>query len=328
MREESSADPGGRADLEPFDALPEPAVAYESVDGVPSVRATNDAFDRTFGASATPGDPVAELPGGDAVDEVREGPATVDGPDGRTFDVRHTEGDDGILLYVDVTDQRDELDRVRAQRDRLDEFASVLAHDLRNPLEVASARTELARELGGDEHLEKVEEALARMEEVLARLLDLAREGAVVGDTEPVSLSECARAAWETVPTGDARLSVVDDLTVAADRARLRELFENLFHNAVTHGGADVAVRVGAVVEDDGPVGFYVADDGPGIPEGERADVFKPGFTTAEDGTGFGLTVVDRVAAGHGWEVTVAESADGGARFDVVDPAGDAVSSD
>ena len=328
MREESSADPGGRGGFDPFDALPEPAVTYESVDGVLTVRATNDAFDRTFAASVAPGDPVAALPGGGAVDDAQETPVTVDGPDGRTFDVRHAGGDDGVLVYVDVTDHRDELDRIRAQRDRLDEFAGVLAHDLRNPLEVASARTELARELGGDEHLEKVEEALARMEEMLARLLDLAREGAVVGETDPVSLSECARAAWETVPTGDATLSVVDDCTVTADRGRLRELFENLFHNAVTHGGPDVAVRVGSVVEDGAPVGFYVADDGPGIPDGERADVFEPGFTTAEDGTGFGLTVVDRVAAGHGWEVTVGESADGGARFDVIDPAGTAVSSD
>ncbi len=328
MREESSADPDGGTDLDPFAGLPDPAVVYGTVDGVPTVRATNDAFDRSFGDPIAPGDPVAELPGEDVLDATGDAPVTVETGDGRAFAARSTGDTEGVVVYADVTDLHRELDRVRVQRDRLDEFAGTLAHDLRNPLEVASARTELARELGGDEHLVKVEGALDRMEEVLSRLLELAREGAVVGETERVSLAECARTAWETVSTADATLTVDGDATVAADPGRLRELLENLFHNAVTHGGDDVAVRVGPVADDGEAVGFYVADDGPGIGPEERPDVFKPGFTTDDDGTGFGLTVVDRVAAGHGWEVTVDESAAGGARFDVTDPAGTAVDGD
>jgi signal transduction histidine kinase len=62
--------------------------------------------------------------------------------------------------------------------------------------------------------------------------------------------------------------------------------------------------------------GLYVADDGPGIPEGEREDVLDFGYTTNEAGTGFGLAIVDQVAQAHGWELSVTESTAGGARFE------------
>ncbi|OYR57107.1 hypothetical protein DJ71_26370, partial [Halorubrum sp. E3] len=64
------------------------------------------------------------------------------------------------------------------------------------------------------------------------------------------------------------------------------------------------------------PDGFYVEDDGPGIPEAERDDVFESGHTTAEDGTGFGLAIVREIVEAHGWSVAVAEGAAGGARFE------------
>lgn len=63
--------------------------------------------------------------------------------------------------------------------------------------------------------------------------------------------------------------------------------------------------------------GVYVADDGPGISDGEREDVFEAGYSTAEDGTGYGLRIVERVAGAHGWDVSVADSTEDGARFEV-----------
>jgi signal transduction histidine kinase len=60
-----------------------------------------------------------------------------------------------------------------------------------------------------------------------------------------------------------------------------------------------------------------VADDGPGIPADEREAVFDAGYSTAEEGNGFGLRIVDQVVAAHGWEIAVTESADGGARFEI-----------
>ncbi|WP_309221729.1 HAMP domain-containing sensor histidine kinase [Halorussus sp. MSC15.2] len=73
-----------------------------------------------------------------------------------------------------------------------------------------------------------------------------------------------------------------------------------------------MTVRVGSL---DG--GFYVEDDGPGIPEDERGRVFERGYTTTADGTGVGLAVVGDIAERHGWEVRTTESEDGGARFEI-----------
>jgi len=82
--------------------------------------------------------------------------------------------------------------------------------------------------------------------------------------------------------------------------------------DVVEHGDRNVTVTVG-----DLPGGFHVSDDGSGIPEGEYAQVFERGYTTAREGTGFGLSIVAEIAEAHGWEVRATESANGGARFEV-----------
>ncbi len=123
-------------------------------------------------------------------------------------------------LSEQATERLAEIGRLQRRNDRLEEFASVVSHDLRNPLNTVRGYVELARE--------------------------------------------------------------------------------------------EVEIRVGKL---DGG-GFYVADDGPGIEPAQRSDVFELGYTTDSAGTGFGLAIVERIAAAHGWSVTVTESADGGARFE------------
>jgi len=203
---------------------------------------------------------------------------------------------------------------LRRQNERLDEFTSVVSHDLRNPLSVAIGRLELARETLGDPDgdLNAVEGALNQMESLINDLLALARQGQTVGETRPVSLADAAADAWGLVRADRATLDVTADRTVDADPERLRQLLTNLFQNAVTHGSADVTVSLGET-----PDGFYVADDGPGISPEERETVFDAGHTTDPDGSGFGLTIVRRVAEAHGWSITAGESETGGARFDI-----------
>jgi signal transduction histidine kinase len=152
------------------------------------------------------------------------------------------------------------------------------------------------------------------MAELIDDLLTLARQGRGLGDTEPVDLETLARTCWQAFDTGD--LVVVDGLTVEADRSRLRELLENLLRNAVEHAGPDPTVRIGALGSPEDPTGFYVADDGPGIPPDDREQVFEHGYSTDEEGTGFGLAIVRAVADAHGWEVRVTDGEDGGARFE------------
>jgi len=218
-----------------------------------------------------------------------------------------------VVNSRDVTARKQREAALQRERDRLDEFAGVISHDLRNPLSVARARTELAARECDSDHLSDVLDALSRMESMTDDILTLARRGETIGEREPVALGEVADTCWHTVETGGATLTVDGAGTLAADRSRLTQVFENLFRNAVDHGGESVTVVVGAL--DDG-AGFYVADDGPGIPETDRPDVFDGGFTTGS-GTGLGLAVVERICSAHGWTVTATESASGGTRIEV-----------
>lgn len=69
---------------------------------------------------------------------------------------------------------------------------------------------------------------------------------------------------------------------------------------------------------------FFVEDDGVGILECDRKSIFGLGYTTNENGTGFGLAIVSETAEAHGWEIAVREGAAGGARFEFssIDPDG------
>jgi signal transduction histidine kinase len=189
-----------------------------------------------------------------------------------------------------------------------------MSHDLRNPLNVAQSRLELVREDCESPHLDSVEEAHKRMEELIEELLHLARQGEQVREFTPVALVTLTEQCWQTVTTGEATVHIKTDETVLADKSRLSQLFENLFRNAVQHAGESVTISVGELHSGRG---FYVEDDGPGIPENERADVFDAGYSSVEDGTGFGLNIVEQVARAHGWDVRVTDGSAGGARFEV-----------
>ncbi|AQL42886.1 hypothetical protein BV210_09240 [Halorientalis sp. IM1011] len=266
----------------------------------------------------------------------------------------------GIDRAVAAERHRVERQEVERRNDRLDEFASVVSHDIRNPLNVAQMRLELASEECDCEHVDHVVSSLERIEAIVDRSLALARSGTAIDETEPIDLSELSEQSWRNVATADAELVVDDPGSVEGDTDRLQQLFENLFRNSVEHGstsprsqapedavehgstsprsqapedavehgstsgpsestdtdeqdGTSVVVRVGSL-----PNGFYVEDDGPGVPEDERDAILNAGYTTSDSGTGLGLAIVDRVARAHGWEPRIVASDAGGARFEFV----------
>jgi PAS domain S-box-containing protein len=317
-----------------FENVPNGVVRYE-IDGNDAVaKSVNPAFEDVFGwqADEIVGNSVDDyiLPAdqrteGESLNEqVRQGGRiegaevhrnTCDG--GRDF-LLHTapagNGDEteAFAIYVDITSQKERERKLARQNERLEEFASVVSHDLRNPLNVAVGRFDLLEAECDSDHLDPIGRSLDRMDSLVEDLLALARQGQVVDETEPVSLSAAASEAWETVDTREVTLQLADDLEVEADDARFRELLENLFRNSVEHADSATAVEVGPLDEREG---FYVEDDGPGVPEDVREKVFDHGFTTAEKGTGFGLAIVESIADAHGWEVEAPE-ADTGARFE------------
>ncbi|QOS11568.1 histidine kinase [Haloferax gibbonsii] len=271
---------------------------------------------------------------------------------------------------------------LRRRNDRLDQFASVITHDLRNPLNVAQMRLELARDGHGTEHLSTVADAHDRMEALIQDVLQLARAGESVGEVERVSLATVAADAVTNTSLGASGLTVEADAELLADRGRLTAVFENLFRNSVEHGSTGRRDTPGDTVEqgstgsrissDDaversstgdqtasdavergaaggrpsadeapnpgvrrpvpdatdggtpgvnvrvGPLedGFFVEDDGPGIPPEERERIFESGYSTDSRGTGLGLAIVSGVADAHGWEVAATDGENGGARFE------------
>lgn len=233
--------------------------------------------------------------------------------------VGRIESESGELLGVvnvfrDITERVEVQQEIQRQNEHLENFASFVSHDLRNPLNVAEGNLDFARNECDSEYLDRVADAHERMRVLIEDLLTLAQQGATIEEVESVDLALLTDTCWQTVETGAASLNSTAEQTIRADESRVQELFENLFRNAVEHAGADVTVTVGDLADWQG---FYVADDGPGIPEDERDTVFDAGYSIADTGTGFGLKIVQEIADAHGWEITVTESNTGGARFEI-----------
>jgi len=226
------------------------------------------------------------------------------------------------VVLRDVTELERSRNQLQAQNERLDQVASTISHDLRNPIQVALGNTERIRTCLGPSEIESedrhtvldavdtTQASLERMEDILSDLLTIAREGKTIEDAESLSLAAVASDAWQTVDTRSASLTVAEDTTVQADRSKLRSILENLFRNSVEHGPDDVTVTIGSI--DDG---FFVADDGPGIDQSATDKIFEYGYTTSDEGTGLGLSIVRTMAESHGWSVHAEPGDTGGVRF-------------
>ncbi|MFC3957690.1 PAS domain S-box protein [Halovivax cerinus] len=245
-----------------------------------------------------------------------------------------------VNAFREITDERRYQHELERQNDRLEQFASLVSHDLRNPLNVAQGHAELLEDAVEHDSAAEISWALDRMARLIDDLLTLARQGDTVGDVERVDLEAVVDEAWAVVE-GPVELRRDVSGTLSADRSRLCELFTNLFRNVVEHAITDdrgPTDRDSSAVEDadrsrdesareirvgwlesgsnrpTGSPGFFVEDDGPGLPD---ADVLDAGVTTEPDGTGIGLAIVGEIVQAHGWTLTVGESTSGGARFEI-----------
>jgi signal transduction histidine kinase len=217
-----------------------------------------------------------------------------------------------------------EITELKETNQRLDEFASMVSHDLRTPLNNAVVQTNRLAQDQSDERVETLQEALDRMESMINDMLRLARAGADIETAEECSLGNLAEEVWGTVKTDDAKLDChVENTTIEADPVRLFQVLENLFRNALDHNDSPPTVRVGTLNErgecavDDEPVAFFIEDDGCGIPEDQRNDILEHGYTTNQNGSGYGLSVVRHIADAHDWEIHVTDGTDGGTRFEI-----------
>lgn len=224
------------------------------------------------------------------------------------------------LLLAELLGRTIEAERYRSRTadelDHLYEFVSMISHDLRNPLTVASGWVEAEQVSQESDGLDRALTALRRMESLIEHSVRLARGAQPVTDLEPISLLEISESCWRAVRTGSTALDLTGDLCFVANPDRIRWMFVHLFRNAVEHADESATVRVGPL---ENGRGFFVEDDGEGITNEVRERMFEPGFSTTDAGEGLGLPIVETIATAHDWELRVASGADGGARFEVRD---------
>ncbi|EMA27351.1 ATP-binding protein [Halobiforma nitratireducens] len=216
-----------------------------------------------------------------------------------------------LIVHTNISDRKHVELQANARAEQLETAIEVLQHDLRNPLNVIEGYVELlAADLDDAETIEGLQQAVTRITEITEATLTFAKSGAL-SETELLSVEDLARTAWLSVATADATLVVEDSHRIIGDRRLLLQLFENLFRNAIEHAGPDCRVRLGVV-----ETGFYVEDDGPGIPPSVREKAIEADYSTRGTG-GLGLALVQAVVQAHGADLTISAAADGGARFDV-----------
>ncbi|MDS0477080.1 response regulator [Natrinema sp. 1APR25-10V2] len=236
-------------------------------------------------------------------------------PDPNAFDET-----DVSLASILATHATTALDRVEDEQElarkneRLETFTSIVSHDLKSPLSVAIGSLEMAQEECECPYLDDAEQALDRTATLLEDLHAFAQAGTATIEFEKIDLGQLCESCWHHVETGDATLHTPTQHVIRGDRSRLQELLENLVRNAVEHGGKDVTITVG-----DLETGFYVEDDGSGIPATEHDRIFERGYSTTEDNTGFGLAIVQELVEIHGWNLHLSESECSGARFEITD---------
>jgi PAS domain S-box-containing protein len=232
--------------------------------------------------------------------------------------------ENAVLGYArNVTDRKEYEQELEQTNEKLNNFAGVVSHDLRNPLNAAQLRLDLV-DSADAEHIEPAQRSLDRMEKIIEDILTLSRAGQTVEDPEQATLAKVVRESWDTATTeaADIELQVPETVTITADSARLQHVFENLFRNAVDHNDSPLEIQVGLIegADETGGTtasGFFIADDGGGIPEDERGEIFDHGYSSRDEGTGFGLSIVADIVDAHDWDISVTENDGGGARFNI-----------
>lgn len=306
-----------------FDRLPDAVVDIELRDGVPIVRGVNDAFEETFGhdGSAAVGTPLCDLVASDArttdgrpeEHAIRDGYGTAEvereTDEGcrtflfRGFTYRRNDTERGFGIYTDITD------RIGQER-RLRVLHRVLRHNLRNEMTAILGYADLLAEKSPTPEFRALAERIyeeatdvSKLGEQVRRIeqaLDVDRRRVAL-DPEPL-VSSIAERFRNRHPEATIRISTeaTDEIEIVADEL-LETAIENLLENAIEHHSGEPTVEIRLSPADDGWFDIAVRDDGPGIPERERAVVGGDReITQLDHSLGLGLWVSRWVVRGVG----------------------------
>lgn len=201
--------------------------------------------------------------------------------------------------------------------------AAGLAHETRNPLNIIRGLAQMiSQHENADVQVRDQSREIAReVDRVTGRLnqfMDYSKPPdarpaptnlkSVVGDVASALDSDRDDKNIEFNMTGP-------DLNVEADESLLRQVLFNLLLNSIQAVDDGGKILVAVKKEGPGEASIEVSDDGPGVPAESLDEIFRPYFTTSEDGTGLGLAVVRQIVLAHQWDITCIPGEDGGATF-------------
>lgn len=202
------------------------------------------------------------------------------------------------------------------------ESASILAHEIKNPITAVNLALKAVAERLGEDHQEVLADLVQRLQKLertmrrtlsFARPLELRRRPIVAR----ALLEDAARSLRPELEQCGVALELRSEAELPAiegDHELLEEVLANLIKNAREALGSGGHIWLSAVSREK-HIELAVEDDGPGIPESALVNLFKPFHTTKAEGTGIGLALCKKIVVEHGGEITVGRSARGGARF-------------
>ncbi len=230
-----------------------------------------------------------------------------------------------VLVFRDVTERLQAQDALRkhatelkAQNEELDAFAHTVAHDLKNPLNLVTGFAEVLRtdytfmpheEL--EKHLAVIANNGRKMSNIIDELLLLAGVRQMKVAPEPLDMGCIVAEARERlaymVDTYEAEITVPAQWPVALGYAPwIEEVWVNYISNGIKYGGQPPRLKLGAILQQDGRVRFWIRDNGPGLTLEEQARLFTP-FTQLNrvraNGHGLGLSIVQRIVSKLNGEV-------------------------
>jgi len=236
-----------------------------------------------------------------------------------------------IILLLDVTETRGLQERLNRQErlNSLGNMAAQLAHQIRTPLTSAMLDTShLARENLSKERRQQFSNRLrARLCHIERQIKDmLAFASGNQGPVVPVAITPLLMSLEQMleplIKARGANLELIDrtrgDVVIQGKQDGLLGALMNLASNALMHGGAQVQIELESA--SDGMLEILISDNGAGIPEDIKEQVFDPFFTTSSDGTGLGLAVVQSIVLAHEGSITIIPPLLGGASFKICLP--------
>ncbi|MFD1739824.1 ATP-binding protein [Bacillus salitolerans] len=239
-----------------------------------------------------------------------------------------------IMHFVNIT-ETEELEERMHQSEKLalvGEIAAGAAHEIRNPLAVIHGFISLMNQSLSEQEKERFQfpllmKEIDRINLIIEEMLLQAKPGAPILKERYMEdiVQEFLPLIQQCIEGGDITLSVsLIREPVLVDSKQMKQVFHNLIRNSIEAIGDNGNIIISSKINN----GYYkitLQDDGPGIPDYMKQRIFEPFSSSKEEGTGLGLTIVQRIIENHNGDIELIDSSETGTTFIISLPLKDAI---